>query len=79
MERLYATRHDSFLEEVRTCWRRADISSRSHTHNRVLTRLLPQHIDYLSLQALLYKSAAMSVAQQVRIILAHSKRLADAA
>jgi hypothetical protein len=33
----------------------------------------------LSLQALLYKRAAMSVAQQVRVILAHSKRLADAA
>jgi hypothetical protein len=36
------------------------------------------HIDYLSLQALLYKRATMSLGKQVMTILAHSKRLADA-
>ena len=35
------------------------------------------HIDYLSLQALLYKRATMSLGKQVMTILAHSKRLAD--
>jgi hypothetical protein len=39
---------------------------------------LQEHIDYLSLQALLYKRTSMSLSRQVLTILAHSKRLAEA-
>ncbi len=39
---------------------------------------LEDHVDYLSLQALLYRRDDLTLAQQVNIILKHSKRLAVA-
>ena len=38
---------------------------------------LEQHIDYLSLQALLFADASLNVFQQTRLFFEHTKRLAD--
>ncbi len=41
--------------------------------------LLPQleeHIDYISLQALLFKESSMSIWQQTRLFFSHTKRVA---
>ena len=38
---------------------------------------LEEHIDYLSLQALLFQDGTLNVFQQTRMFFAHTKRLSD--
>jgi hypothetical protein len=38
---------------------------------------LAQHIDYLSLQALMYRREPMSMYGQLRLLMAHTKRVVD--
>ena len=36
-----------------------------------------QHLDYLSLQALLFRHATMNAADQIRLLFYHTRRLSD--
>jgi hypothetical protein len=40
-----------------------------------LHRQLEEHIDYISLQALLFKESSMSIWQQTRLFFSHTKRV----
>ena len=69
LERLYLTSNARWLE-VR--------ATRVHCSPGVLTRVrLQDHIDYISLQALLVKRHGLGIVGQVRTFWHHSKRLAD--
>lgn len=76
MERLFLTRNTSWLEARRM--RDAHDSERAHAdavRAPVLSLYAQDHIDYLSLQALLFKRSGLSFVQQARLLFAHSKRV----
>ena len=71
LERLYLTRPVSWLEEVRAARPvlrvvRADACSPP-----------PQHVDYLSLQALFFRHSGLSLLGQARLLYTYKRRISD--
>jgi hypothetical protein len=82
MERLMLTRPSHWLE-VRTSHRRpptthvTSIAPVARAH-RVDMLLRPQeHLDYLSMQALMFKHASLGAAAQVRLMFHNTRRLTE--
>jgi hypothetical protein len=73
LERLYITRNSSWLE-VRRRTSRCRLLMPHASLLLTLFRRRQEHIDYYSLQALLYKHAGLSVFQQTRLFFSHTKR-----
>jgi hypothetical protein len=69
LERLHVTSSVSWLEEARTL---RHVPASVYTE---LTRAAPQHIDYMSTQALLFQHVGLSFVQQTRLLAIFRTRL----
>ena len=88
LERLLLTRHSNWLEvredrraQTALAARRARLLRNGlPSFTSLSAPLLPSrqdHIDYLSLQALLFKQTSLSFAGQIRLFFRHTRRIAD--
>ena len=77
LERLLLTRHSNWLEVRRCCAGRSDACMAPEPPCLRLTRAQQEHIDYLSLQSLLFKQTALSFSGQLRLFFRHTRRIAD--
>jgi hypothetical protein len=84
LERLCFTRNSSWLEVRRgaVCVQRSGACARGAfvRHRcmiRCFVRTTQEHIDYISLQALLFREASLTLVQQTRLFFSHTKRLSS--
>ncbi len=80
LERLFFTRNSSWVRRCRACVFQMRVlllaDSLCRAARVFLHRQLEEHIDYISLQALLFKESSMSIWQQTRLFFSHTKRVA---